>query len=87
MRRVMLPAALGAGLALGAGCGDRSAPSPDGKVADAGVDHQQVADTSTPADQQVKLDKQIADTYVPWDFYPPPPYMAPDAAPLYRSLG
>ena len=54
LRRVVLPTALGTGLALGAGCSDRSTPSPDGKVADAGIDHHQPQD-SMPRPEQLPL--------------------------------
>lgn len=61
----------------------------DQQVADALPADQQVAEAK-PADQQVAdakpADQQAADTLPHWDYWPPPPYMAPDAAPLYRSL-
>lgn len=96
LRKVVLPTALGAGIALSAGCSDDAeTPHPDAKTPDAalvdsvrpdqqGVDQAVVADGAVPADQQT--DQQGADSQPGWDFYPPPPYMAPDASPLYLSV-
>jgi hypothetical protein len=77
-RVVLLPAALGAGLAL-AGCGDSSGPRLDGKVADGSV-----ADTGG---QDAATDGPPAVV----DAVPKPeelilPYMAPDAGPLCRTV-
>jgi hypothetical protein len=102
LHKVVLPTTLGVGLALGACSDDTTplpdTTTPDA-VADSGAADQQVADgmpadqqgaDGTPADQQVAdaepADQQSADTQPKWDYLPPPPYMAPDAAPLYRSL-
>jgi len=97
IRKALLPTALGASLALGA-CSDDSngqpdTTTPDTAVVDAGHD-QKVADQKVPdgalTDQRVadqtQQDQQAGPDLPKWDFWPPPPYMAPDAAPLYLSL-
>jgi hypothetical protein len=102
LHKVVLPTTLGVGLALGACSDDATplpdTTTPDA-VADASLADQQTTD-APPADQQVAdavpadqqaadtqpADQQVADTQPKWDYWPPPPYMAPDAAPLYRSL-
>jgi hypothetical protein len=58
------------------------------QAADGAVDQQQAADGAV--DQQQAADgavdqQQSVDTVQYWDIPPYPPYMAPDAEPLYRS--
>jgi hypothetical protein len=60
-----------------AGGGDKGPAGESGPTPD-----QQLADSSAP-DQKAQ-----PDVLPHWDFLPPPPYMAPDAAPLYlHSVG
>lgn len=76
-RVVLLPAALGAGLAL-AGCGDSSSPKLDAKVGDGSVsDTRQDGSTDGPP--------AVVDT-MPKIEQLPLPYMAPDAGPLCRTV-
>lgn len=99
LRSVVVPAAIGVSVAL-AGCSDDTTPTdaqvPDTALVDGAADSgpadgpladQQGPDQATDqqlADQQSP--DQTVDTGIKWDNLPPPPYMAPDTAPLYRSL-
>jgi hypothetical protein len=82
LRDLLLPTALGAGLALGACSDDSNGPQPDGKkTADAAV-----TDSKKAEDSQGTEDSQVADQQqLPPDGLPTP-YMAPDAAPLHQHL-
>jgi len=76
VHKVLLPTAVGAGLALGgaAGCGDDSTPGPDATTSDSmsQTDGGTKQDSVQPPDMFKKLD-------INW----PLPYMAPDCEPLH----
>jgi hypothetical protein len=94
LRKAVIPTALGAGLVLGACSDDTNGPNPDSIKSDMAVVDSGQQDkgpgSETGVDQKV-ADSAKADQAKPdlpkWDFQPPPPpYMAPDAAPLYQSV-
>jgi hypothetical protein len=79
VRKVLLPTAVGAGLALGgaAGCSDRSTPIPDATTSDSisQTDGGTKPDITKNPDMHQKLD-------INW----PLPYMAPDCEPLHLQF-
>jgi hypothetical protein len=97
VRKAVIPAAVGAGLALGA-CSDEGASiqpdsmKPDTAMVDAGAGDKGPADDKGPTPDQNVADGSTPDQKVTpdilphWEFLPPPPYMAPDAAPFYQQL-
>lgn len=79
VRKVLLPTAVGAGLALGgaAGCSDSSTPSPDATT----------SDSISQTDGGVKLDGvKNPDMQLKYDINWPLPYMAPDCEPLHLQF-
>ncbi len=79
VRKVLLPTAVGAGLALGgaAGCSDDSPPSPDATT----------SDSISQTDGGAQLDGvKNPDLHQKFDINWPLPYMAPDCEPLHLQF-